>query len=134
MGKIIHELNNKILIGGNDIITILSSDTYKIIDCVDFGNKGYNIFSMEIINYYYFKEFIVCGTRNGKILGVDLDNKKIEFIKTKIHNTWKDNEINFEDGKITFFGENISYITKVKNKKNMIIVASHDHCLKLYEY
>jgi len=132
-GKIIHELNNKILIGGEDAITILDNNNYEIIDLVDFGNLGYDIFSMEVIKYYNFKEFIVCGLRNGRILGVDIDKKKIEFNKIKINNTGKDNELNIKEGKISFYGENISYISKVGNK-NMILVASHDHTLKLIEY
>ena len=132
-GKIIHELNNKILVGGKDVITILNNDIYEIIDFVDLGNYDYDIFSMEVIKYYNFKEFVVCGLRNGRILGVDIGKKKIEFNKKKINDTGKDNEINFKDGKVTFYGENISYITKVDNT-NMILVASHDHTLKLFEY
>ena len=132
-GKIIHESKNKILIGGCNLITILNNDTYDIIDFIDLGNKGYDIFSMELINYYNFKEFAVCGLRNGKILGVDIDKKRIEFSKQKINNTGKDNEMEVKDGKLTFYGENISYISKVENQ-NMILVASHDHTLKLFEY
>ena len=132
-GKIIHELNNKILIGGEDAITILDNNNYEIIDLVDFGNLGYDIFSMEIIKYYNFKEFMVCGLRNGRILGVDIIKKKIEFNKIKLNNTGKDNELDIKDGKISFYGENISYISKVGNK-NMILAASHDHTLKLIEY
>ena len=132
-GKIIQEMKNKILIGGRDVITILNNDTYEIIDFIFFGNLGYDIFSMDIINYYNFKEFAVCGLRNGRILGVDITNKKIEFNKKKINDTGKDNEMKVKDGKLTFYGENISYITKVRNK-NMILVASHDHTLKLIEY
>ena len=132
-GKIIHELNNKILIGGSDVITILNNDNYEIIDFVDFGNLGYDIFSMEVVNYYNFKEFVICGLRNGRLLGVDILNKKIEFNKKKINDSGKDNEMNIKDGKISFYGENIAYITKVKNT-NMILVASHDHTLKLIEY
>lgn len=132
-GKIIHESKNKILIGGRDLITILNNDTYEITDFIDLGNNGYDIFSMELINYYNFKEFAVCGLRNGKILGVDIDNKRIEFSKQKMNNTGKDNEMNVKNGKLTFYGENISYISKVE-KENMILVASHDHTLKLFEY
>jgi len=132
-GKIIHEMKNKILIGGQDVITILNNDNYEIIDFVDLGNHCFEIFSMEIIKYYNFKEFVVCGLRNGKILGVDITNKKIEFTKIKKDKTQKDNEINVKDGKVTFYGENISYILRVE-KSNMILVASHDHILKLYEY
>mgnify|MGYP002626175378 CR=1 FL=1 len=132
-GKIIHELNNKILIGGENVITILDNNNYEIVDLVDFGNLGYDIFSMEVIKYYNFKEFVVCGLRNGRILGVDIAQKKIEFNKTKINNTGKDNELNIKDGKISFYGENISYISKVGNK-NMILASSHDHTLKLIEY
>ena len=132
-GKIIHEMKNKILVGGKDIITILNNDTYEIIDCIDLGNSGYEIFSMEIIKYYNFKEFVVCGLSNGKILGVDVANKKIEFTKQKMNDTGKDNEINIKNGKLSFYGENISYISKVENT-NMILVASHDHILKLIEY
>ena len=132
-GKIIHESKNKILIGGRDLITILNNDTYEITDFIDLGNNGYDIFSMELINYYNFKEFAVCGLRNGKILGVDIDNKRIEFSKQKMNNTGKDNEMNVKNGKLTFYGENISYISKVE-KENMILVASHDHTLKLLEY
>ena len=132
-GKIIHESKNKILIGGRDLITILNNDTYEITDFIDLGNNGYDIFSMELINYYNFKEFAICGLRNGKILGVDIDNKRIEFSKQKMNNTGKDNEMNVKNGKLTFYGENISYISKVE-KENMILVASHDHTLKLFEY
>lgn len=132
-GKIIHETKNKILIGGRDLITILNNDTYEITDFIDLGNNGYDIFSMELINYYNFKEFAICGLRNGKILGVDIDNKRIEFSKQKMNNTGKDNEMNVKNGKLTFYGENISYISKVE-KENMILVASHDHTLKLFEY
>ena len=132
-GKIIHESKNKILIGGRDLITILNNDTYEITDFIDLGNNGYDIFSMELIKYYNFKEFAVCGLRNGKILGVDIDNKRIEFTKQKLNNTGKDNEMNVKNGKLTFYGENISYISKVE-KENMILVASHDHTLKLFEY
>jgi len=132
-GKIIQELNNRILIGGEDAITILDNNNYEIIDLVDFGNLGYDIFSMEIIKYYNFKEFVVCGLRNGRILGVDIIKKKIEFNKIKLNNTGKDNELYIKDGKISFYGENISYISKVGNK-NMILAASHDHTLKLIEY
>ena len=132
-GKIIHEMKNKILIGGQDVITILNNDNYEIVDFVDLGNHCFEIFSMEIIKYYNFKEFVVCGLRNGKILGVDIANKKIEFTKIKKDKTQKDNEINVKDGKVTFYGENISYILRVE-KSNMILVASHDHILKLYEY
>ena len=88
---------------------------------------------MEIIKYYNFKEFVVCGLRSGKILGVDITNKKIEFSKVKKNDTGKDNEMNIKEGKLTFYGENISYISKVGNS-NMILVASHDHILKLFEY
>ena len=126
-------MKNKILIGGQDVITILNNDNYEIVDFVDLGNHCFEIFSMEIIKYYNFKEFVVCGLRNGKILGVDIINKKIEFTKIKKDKTQKDNEINVKDGKVTFYGENISYILKVE-KSNMILVASHDHILKLYEY
>ena len=132
-GKIIHESKNKILIGGRDLITILNNDTYEITDFIDLGNNGYDIFSMELINYYNFKEFAICGLRNGKILGVDIDNKRIEFSKQKMKNTGKDNEMNVKNWKLTFYGENISYISKVE-KENMILVASHDHTLKLFEY
>ena len=132
-GKIIHESKNKILIGGRDLITILNNDTYEITDFIDLGNNGYDIFSMELINYYNFKEFAICGLRNGKILGVDIDNKRIEFSKQKMNDTGKDNEMNVINGKLTFYGENISYISKVE-KENMILVASHDHTLKLFEY
>ena len=132
-GKIIHESKNKILIGGRDLITILNNDTYEITDFIDLGNNGYDIFSMELINYYNFKEFAICGLRNGKILGVDIDNKRIEFSKQKMNDTGKDNEMNVKNGKLTFYGENISYISKVE-KENMILVASHDHTLKLFEY
>ena len=132
-GKIIHEMKNKILIGGRDIITILNNDTYEIIDYVDFGNLGYEIFSMEIVKYYNFKEFVICGLRNGRILGVDIENKKIEFNKKKLNDTGKDNEMNIKNGKLSFYGENISYISKVENT-NLILVASHDHTLKLIEY
>lgn len=132
-GKIIHEMKNKILVGGKDVITILNNNTYEIIDLISLGNLGYDIFSMEIIKYYNFKEFVVCGLRNGRILGVDIINKKIEFNKKKINDTGKDNEMNVKDGKLTFYGENVSYITKIENK-NMILVASHDHTLKLIEY
>ena len=132
-GKIIHEMKNKILIGGQDVITILNNDNYEIIDFIDLGNNCYEIFSMEIIKYYNFKEFAICGLRSGKLLGVDIANKKIEFTKIKKNNTQKDNEINVKDGKVSFYGENISYILKVENT-NMILVASHDHILKLYEY
>ena len=132
-GKIIHEMKNKILIGGCDVITMVDSENYEITDFVDLGNNGFDIFSMEIIKYYNFKEFVVCGLRNGKILGVDIENKKIEFIKTKKDDTGKDNEMTVKDGKLTFYGENISYISKVANT-NMILVASHDHILKLFEY
>ena len=38
-----------------------------------------------------------------------------------------------KDGKLSFYGENISYISKVDNT-NLILVASHDHTLKLIEY
>ena len=88
---------------------------------------------MEVVNYYNFKEFVICGLRNGRLLGVDILNKKIEFNKKKINDSGKDNEMNIKDGKISFYGENIAYITKVKNT-NMILVASHDHTLKLIEY
>jgi hypothetical protein len=132
-GKIIHEMKNKILVGGRGVITILNNDIYEIIDYVDLGNIGYEIFSMEIVKYYNFKEFVFCGLRNGRILGVDITNKKIEFNKKKINDTGKDNEMNVKDGKLTFYGENVSYITKIENK-NMILVASHDHTLKLIEY
>ena len=132
-GKIIHEMKNKILVGGKDVITILNNNTYEIIDLISLGNLGYDIFSMEIIKYYNFKEFVLCGLRNGRILGVDIINKKIEFNKKKINDTGKDNEMNVKDGKLTFYGENVSYITKIENK-NMILVASHDHTLKLIEY
>ena len=132
-GKIIHEMKNKILIGGRDVITILDNDNYEITDFVDLGNNGFDIFSIEIIKYYNFKEFVVCGLRNGKILGVDIANKRIEFVKTKKNDTGKDNEMNVKDGKLTFYGENISYLSKVGNT-NMILVASHDHILKLIEY
>ena len=132
-GKIIHEMKNKILIGGRDVITILDNDNYEITDFVDLGNNGFDIFSMEIIKYHNFKEFVVCGLRNGKILGVDIENKRIEFVKTKKNDTGKDNEMNVKDGKLTFYGENISYLSKVGNT-NMILVASHDHILKLFEY
>ena len=132
-GKIIHETKNKILIGGRDLITILNNDTYEITDFIDLGNNGYDIFSMELIKYYNFKEFAVCGLRNGKILGVDIDNKRIEFTKQKLNNTGKDNEMNVKNGRLIFYGENISYISKVE-KENMILVASHDHTLKLFEY
>ena len=132
-GKIIHESKNKILIGGRDLITILNNDTYEITDFIDLGNNGYDIFSMELIKYYNFKEFAICGLRNGKILGVDIANKRIEFSKHKINDTGKDNEMIVKKGKLTFYGENISYISKVENQ-NMILVASHDHTLKLYEY
>ena len=132
-GKIIHEMKNKILIGGRDVITILNNDNYEITDFVDLGDKGYDIFSMEIIKYYNFKEFVICGLRNGKILGVDITNKRIEFVKVKKNDTGKDNEMNVKEGKLTFYGENISYISKVGNT-NMILVASHDHVLKLFEY
>ena len=132
-GRIIHELNNKILVGGKGGITILNNDNYEIIDFIDFAIDGYDIFSMEVINYYNFKEFVVCGLRNGRILGVDILNKKIEFNKKKINDTGKDNEMEIVDGKLSFYGENISYITKVTNT-NMILVASHDHTLKLFEY
>ena len=132
-GKIIQEMKDKILIGGKDVITILNNNTYDITDFIDLGNFGYDIFSMEIINYYDFKEFVVCGLRNGKILGVDIVNKKIEFSKQKINNTGKDNEMNVKDGKLSFYGENVCSISKVDNK-NMILVASHDHTLKLIEY
>ena len=132
-GKIMHESKNKILIGGRDLITILNNDTYEITDFIDLGNNGYDIFSMELINYYNFKEFAICGLRNGKILGVDIDNKRIEFSKQKMNDTGKDNEMNVKNGKLTFYGENISYISKVE-KENMILVASHDHTLKLFEY
>ena len=132
-GKIIHEMKNKILIGGRDVITILDNDNYEITDFVDLGNNGFDIFSMEIIKYNNFKEFVICGLRNGKILGVDIANKRIEFVKTKKNDTGKDNEMNVKDGKLTFYGENISYLSKVGNT-NMILVASHDHILKLIEY
>ena len=132
-GKIIHELKNKILVGGKDVITILDNNNYEIIEFVNLGNFGYDIFSMEVIKYYNFKEFILCGLRNGKILGVDIEKKKIEFNKKKINDTGKDNELTVKDGKLSFYGENISYITKVENT-NMILVASHDHILKLIEY
>ena len=132
-GKIIHEMKNKILVGGKDVITILNNNTYEIIDLISLGNLGYDIFSMEIIKYYNFKGFVLCGLRNGRILGVDIINKKIEFNKKKINDTGKDNEMNVKDGKLTFYGENVSYITKIENK-NMILVASHDHTLKLIEY
>ena len=68
---------------------------------------------MEIIKYHNFKEFVVCGLRNGKILGVDIANKRIEFVKTKKNDTGKDNEMNVKDGKLTFYGENISYFVPV---------------------
>ena len=132
-GKIIQEMKNKILVGGRGVITILNNDTYEIIDFVDLGNLAYEIFSMEIVKYYNFKEFVFCGLRNGRILGVDIINKKIEFNKKKINDTGKDNEINVKDGKLNFYGENIAYISKVENI-NMILVASHDHILKLIEY
>ena len=132
-GKIIQEMKNKILVGGRGVITILNNDTYEIIDFVDLGNLAYEIFSMEIVKYYNFKEFVFCGLRNGRILGVDIINKKIEFNKKKINDTGKDNEINVKDGKLNFYGENIAYISKVENT-NMILVASHDHTLKLIEY
>ena len=132
-GKIIHELKNKILVGGKDVITILDNNNYEIIEFVNLGNFGYDIFSMEVIKYYNFKEFILCGLRNGKILGVDIEKKKIEFNKKKINDTGKYNELSVKDGKLSFYGENISYITKVQNT-NMILVASHDHILKLIEY
>ena len=66
-------------------------------------------------------------------MGVDIANKRIEFVKTKKNDTGKDNEMNVKDGKLTFYGENISYLSKVGNT-NMILVASHDHILKLIEY
>ena len=132
-GNIIHETKNKILIGGRDLIAILNNDTYEITDFINLGNKGYEIFSMEMIKYYNFKEFAVCGLRSGKILGVDIDNKRIEFTKIKQNNTGKDNEMEVKNGKISFYGENISYIKNVENQ-NLILVASHDHILKLYEY
>jgi hypothetical protein len=108
-------------------------DRYEITDFIDLGNNGYDIFSMELIKYYNFKEFAICGLRNGKILGVDIANKRIEFSKHKINDTGKDNEMIVKKGKLTFYGENISYISKVENT-NMILVASHDHILKLIEY
>ena len=132
-GKIIHEMKNKILIGGSSIITILNNDTYEIIDFIFLGNLGYDIFSMEIVKYYNFKEFAICGLRNGRILGVDIINKKVEFNKKKINDSGKDNYMNIKDGKLNFYGENIAYISKVENT-NMILVASHDHTLKLIEY
>ena len=46
-------------------------------DNIDLGNNCYEIFSMEIIKYYNFKEFAICGLRSGKLLGVDIANKKI---------------------------------------------------------
>ena len=132
-GKVIHEINNKIIIGGKGVITVLNNITYEIIDFIDLGNLNYEIFSMEVIKYYNFKEFVVCGLSNGKILGVDIAKKKVEFNKEKIYNTGKNNELSVKDGKVCFYGENISYIFKVE-KKNMILIASHDHTLKLIEY
>ena len=132
-GKIVHEIKNRILVGGKGVITILDNNSYEIIDYVDLGNSGYEIFSMEVINYYNFKEFVICGLRNGKILGVDIEKKKIEFTKKKINDSGKDNELIVKDGKLSFYGENISYISKVENT-NMILVASHNHYLTLYEY
>ena len=132
-GKIIHEMKNKILIGGKDVITILDNNNYEITDYVDLGNFGYEIFSMEVIKYYNFKEFVICGLRNGKILGVDIEKKKIEFDKKRKYDSGKDNELTIKDGKLSFYGENISYISKVE-KTNMILVASHNHAVTLYEY
>ena len=116
-------MKNKILVGGRALITILNNDTYEIIDFIFLGNFEYDIFSMEIVKYYNFKEFVICGLRNGRILGVDIANKKIEFNKKKINDTGKDNEVSVKDGKLSFYGENISYISKVQDT-NMILVDS----------
>ena len=115
------------------VITILNNKNYELTDFICLGNVDYHIFSMEVIKYYNYKEFVVCGLRDGKLLGIDIINKKIEFNKKKINDTGKDNELQIKDGKISFYGENISYISKVENK-NMILVVSHDHTLKLFEY
>ena len=61
---------------------------------------------------------MVEGLRNGRLLGIDIDKKKIEFNKTKqnktkINNTGKNNEFNIKGGKFVFYGENVSYILKV---------------------
>lgn len=132
-GKVIHEINNKIIIGGKSSIVLLNNNNYEIESFIPLGLSDLDIFSMEVIKYYSFKEFVVCGMRNGKIMGVDIENKKVEFSKQKIGITNKDNELNIKDGKISFYGENVASIIKVENK-NMILVASHDHTLKLIEY
>ena len=62
-----------------------------------------------------------------------MKKKNVEFVKKKINNTGKDNEMTIKDGHISFYGELVSYIIKVENK-NMILVCSHDHTLKLVEY
>ena len=59
-------------------------------------------------------------------MGVDIEKNKIEFTKRKIYDSGKDNELAIKDGKLSFYGENISYISKVLNT-NMILIASNNH-------
>ena len=132
-GRVIHELHNKIIIGGKGCIVMINKDSYELEDFIPLGFSNFDIFSMEVINYYNFKEFVVCGLRNGNILGIDIEKKNVEFVKKKINNTGKDNEMTIKEGHISFYGELVSYILKVENK-NMILVCSHDHTLKLVEY
>ena len=62
-----------------------------------------------------------------------LKKRKLNLQKKKINDSGKDNELIVKDGKLSFYGENISYISKVE-KTNMILIASHNHAVTLYEY